>query len=59
MKEKKFKLFAKIKQILENFSLVTYMEEKNYLNLGGEMDRTTFLFFMFVVMQILFAISEL
>ncbi len=59
MKEKKFKLFAKIKQILENFSLVTYMKEKNYLNLGGEMDRTTFLFFMFVVMQILFAIAEL
>jgi hypothetical protein len=59
MKEKKFKLFAKIKQILENFSLVTYMKEKNYSNLGGEMDRATFLFFMFVVMQILFAIAEL
>jgi hypothetical protein len=57
MKEKKFKLFTKINQILENFSLVTYMKEKKYL--GGEMDRATFLFFIFVVMQILFAIAEL
>ena len=49
----------KIREILKNFSLVISMKRKTIRTRGGEMDRATFLFFMFVVMQILFAIAEL
>ena len=49
----------KIREILKKFSLVISMKRKTIRTRGGEMDRATFLFFMFVVMQILFAIAEL
>ena len=49
----------KIRAILKNFSLVISVKRKAIRLRGGEMDRATFLFFMFVVMQILFAIAEL
>lgn len=49
----------KIREILKKLSLVNSDEEKTIRLRGGEMDRATFLFFMFVVMQILFAIAEL
>ena len=49
----------KIREFFKNLLLVSIEDKKAIRLRGGEMDRATFLFFMFVVMQILFAIAEL